>query len=209
MFMMKTILTFLIAGLPMLWLQAQDLTRWHKDTVAKANTAASVTYLTPEEKKVLLLMNLARMDGKGFVKNVLAPYVKEHGKSDNEYLSSLYTDLKKLPRLAPLLPNDRLSKSAAYHAKDMGITGMTGHDSSDGTECFVRIHKYVRRGYMGENCSYGYGDAVGIVLQLLIDDGIASLGHRKAILSPNFKRVGLSIKPHKVYRFNCVQDFAD
>lgn len=206
---MKSVLLLVIAGGFSLQMQAQDLVLWHKDTVTKANTAVHATYLTAEEKKVLLLMNLARMDGKGFAKNILAPYVKEHNKPNNEYLTSLYDDLKKLRRLPPLVPNEKLSKSAAYHANDMGVTGQVGHDSSDGTACFDRIHKYLNRGYMGENCSYGYGDALGIVLQLLIDDGVPSKGHRSSILSPNFKRVGVSIRRHKVYSYNCVQDFAD
>jgi uncharacterized protein YkwD len=47
-----------------------------------------------------------------------------------------------------------------------------------------------------------------IVLQLLIDHGVPSRGHRKNILNGSSNYVGVSIQPHNGYRFNCVQDFA-
>jgi len=191
------------------WLNAQNLSLWKKETLAAARTGDSVKYLTDEEKKVLLLVNLARLDGKSFITNVLDPFVKENSTPDNEYLRSLYTDLRATSGLKTFLPHEKLSKSAAFHANDMGTKGKTGHDSSDGTACFDRIRRYHSGGYMAENCDYGYSDALNIVLHLMIDDGVPSKGHRNSILSPNYKRVGISIKPHKVWSFNCVMDFSD
>jgi uncharacterized protein YkwD len=46
-------------------------------------------------------------------------------------------------------------------------------------------------------------------MQLLIDDGIESLGHRKNILEPKYQWIGIAIEPHKTYRTNCVMDFAE
>lgn len=190
-------------------LSAQDLSLWKREILDSANTGANVKYLTEEEKKVLLLMNLARIDGKAFAEKILKLFTITDNTTDNEYLKSLYADLKALPSLKPLKPFEKLCQSAAYHANDMGSKGQTGHDSSNGTKCFDRIKKYYDGGYMAENCSYGFGDALNIVMQLLIDDGIASKGHRMSIISPNYKKVGLSIKPHKSYSYNCVQDFSD
>jgi uncharacterized protein YkwD len=45
------------------------------------------------------------------------------------------------------------------------------------------------------------------VLQLLIDEGIEDLGHRNNILNPRFNSIGVSIKPHKSYDYNCVMSF--
>ena len=45
-----------------------------------------------------------------------------------------------------------------------------------------------------------------IVIQLLIDQGVSSLGHRYICLG-TYARVGVSIKPHKSYGTNCVLDF--
>jgi len=60
---------------------------------------------------------------------------------------------------------------------------------------------------VGENIYYGEFTAEEIVLQLLIDEGIEDLGHRKNILNPRFNSIGVSIKPHKSYVYNCVMSF--
>ena len=44
-------------------------------------------------------------------------------------------------------------------------------------------------------------------MQLLVDDKVPNFGHRKNILNPAFKKVGVSIRPHKVYHYNCVMEF--
>ncbi len=171
----------------------------------QANTAKNATYLSEDEKKVILYMNIARLDGKWFIKHILDKY------DDNRsyYSKSLRRDLMKTSGLQAFKPSENLSKSAKYHAKDMGKTGRTGHNSSDGTDTFVRIKRFASGNYMSENCAYGYSEPIRIVIQLLIDEGISSLGHRKTILSKNYNYVGVSIEPHKSYRYNCVQDFSD
>ncbi|OJJ20870.1 hypothetical protein BKI52_09825 [marine bacterium AO1-C] len=173
------------------------------------NTAKGVSYLTAEEQRVIYLMNVARNDGNKFIRNYLDAHVKEKGMQDNQYVKSLYRDLRRTRGLEPLKPSESLTKAADYHAQDMGKTGKIGHNSSDGTSPNKRIRKYFKGYTWGENCSYGYSDAIGIVMQLLIDDGVSSLGHRKNILKKGFKYVGVSIEPHKQYRYNCVMDFAD
>lgn len=171
------------------------------------DTGKGVNYLDEEEAKVIYLMNLARHDGNKFIKDYLNDYVASKDKQDNRYVKSLYEVLRKTKGVAPLLPSKKLTAAALHHAKDMGKTGQVGHDSSDGTSFKTRIHRYVP-GAAAENCSYGRKDAVSIVMQLLIDNGVPSLGHRKTILNPNYKYVGVAIEPHEKYRYNCVQDFA-
>lgn len=186
---------------------AQEVDNIPIGLLQKANTAAEANYLTDDEKQVILYMNLARINGAWFVKNILnevdrAPYTDENFKS-------LISDLNNSKDLEPLNPGKGLSEAATLHAKDMGKTGGVGHVSSDGTKTFERVKKYAKGGYMGENCSYGPSDPLSIVLQLLVDDGVPSLGHRKSILSKNYSFVGVAIEPHKTYGHNCVQDFSD
>lgn len=173
----------------------------------QANTAKDAEYLSEDEKQVVLYMNLARLDGEWFIKNVLEKY--DNGGYSKSNVKSLKRDLLKTNNLQALHPSPNLTKSARYHAKDMGKLGKTGHRSSDGTGTFKRIRKYAQGNYMAENCSYGYKNPVKIVLQLLVDDNVPSLGHRHNILNANYKQVGVAIEPHKTYRFNCVQDFSD
>ncbi|MCZ6692800.1 MAG: CAP domain-containing protein, partial [Bacteroidetes bacterium] len=61
---------------------------------------------------------------------------------------------------------------------------------------------------IGENCAYGLYSPLDIVMGLLIDEGVSDLGHRKNILNPDYKVIGVAIRPHKSYGTNCVQDFA-
>jgi uncharacterized protein YkwD len=177
--------------------------------LSSANTAKDVNYLSSKEKEVILYINLARIDGKWFIENIINKYSDFVNENSKKYVRSLISDLQNSGSLAPLYPAEGLTKAARYHAKDMGETGKTGHRSSDGTSTFTRIKKYAKGGYMAENCQYGINDPVKIVLDLLIDEGVASLGHRKNILSPNYKYLGVAIEPHLIYGVNCVQDFSD
>jgi len=180
-----------------------------EDLLGLANTAKDVSYMSQDEKDVILYMNLARIDGKWFIKNVMEQNSSFIENESKRYVNSLTAALKRLKNIEPLYPSKNLTQSARFHAKDMGHTGKIGHRSSDGTDTFERIERYNRGNYMGENCQYGYSDPILIVLDLLIDGGIPSLGHRKNILSYKFKFTGVAIDPHKGYEVNCVQDFSD
>ncbi len=171
----------------------------------EANTAKDANYLSESEKEVILYTNIARINGKWFIDNILNKYQSR----PTSETKSLARTLRKNSGLQALKPSKNLTKSARFHAKDMGKHGKTGHTSSDGTRTFARIKRFAKGTAMAENCSYGYSDPIKIVLQLLIDEGVPSLGHRRNILSRSYKYVGVAIEPHKTYRYNCVQDFSN
>ena len=100
---------------------------------AEANTAANITYMSPEEKKVLLLINLARMDGSAFLKEYADYYItRVLFFQNNKYAQSLYQDLRRVKGLPPLTPSRFLAASSKAHAQDIGSKGMRGHTSSSG-----------------------------------------------------------------------------
>ncbi len=204
---MRTVLFIAIVTLVAQLSISQTTTKIPDDLLAKANTARNVSYLTEDEKNVIMYMNLARIDGPWFIKNILNENLS--GSYTAENVSSLIKTLNQTKNITPLKPAEGLSKAATYHAKDMGKAGTIGHNSSDGTSTFVRVRKYAKGGYMGENCSYGPSNPIAIVLQLLVDDGVPSLGHRNTILSEKYTHIGVAIEPHKIYGHNCVQDFSD
>lgn len=180
---------------------------WSSSELEKANTVSGVDYLSTEEQQVIVLCNLARLDGDKFVRTYAKPYLKDQS---NDYIISLYSDLKKVKNRKMLVPDERLSAAANFHAQDMGGAGLIGHNSSDGTPMDKRLSKwYPHYMLLGENCDYGYDKAIDIVMHLLVDEGIESLGHRKNILDAQYGKIGVSIQPHKTYRYNCVQDFAN
>lgn len=188
--------------------QAQDLSKWPKDSLDMANTAASIALYTPEEKKLVQLINLARLDGNAFMKRIAQPYIKANDLEDDEYVEGLYNDLRKTKGLHLLKPVETLHKSASHHAHEMGTRGALGHDSSDGTTFTMRIHKFHKPVTVSENITYGYSDAVSNIMAMLIDEGVAERTHRHNILGKTFHHLGLSIKPHKNMEFNCVIDFS-
>lgn len=175
----------------------------------------TVTHTT-KELEVIYLLNQARSNGKQFFDGPLSTYVAQHREEfrlvngTNDYLESLKKEMYTLESLPVLKPDRLLKQAALYHAEDMGSQGMTSHTSSDGTGAIERIRGYVGEGryLVGENCFYGKMSALGIVVHLLIDEDVPSLGHRKAILNPDFRRVGVAIAPHIDYGENCVMDFS-
>jgi uncharacterized protein YkwD len=188
--------------------RAQDLSKWPADSLAMANTAAHHANLSAEEKKLIQLINLARMDGRAFMKRVAIPYIVANDKDDDEYVEGLYADLKNTRGLHLLKPLETLHKSAAHHATDMGTHGGIGTKGSDGSTFTMRIHKFHKPVTVSENVNYGYNDAVSIVMEMLIDEGVSERTHRHNILGKTFHHIGVSIKAHKNYDFNCVMDFS-
>ena len=187
---------------------AQDLSLWPKDSLELANTAGSHINLNVEEKKIIQLINLARMDGRSFMNRIAKPYIKANDKDDDEYVEGLYADLRNTRNLHLLRPLEALHKSASHHAHDMGSKGLLGHDSSDGTTFTMRIHNFHKPVTVSENINYGYEDAISIVMEMLIDEGVTNRTHRHNILGQTFNHIGVSIRPHKMMEFNCVMDFS-
>jgi len=102
-----------------------------------------------------------------------------------------------------------LSKAAAAHVKDMGKSGHFDHTGSDGSDPFKRMNRFgTWSGTAAENMGSGFNTGKVIVMQYLVDDGVASRGHRTNVLNPALHKVGIAVGPHKVYKFMNVCDFA-
>ncbi len=174
---------------------------WEQAVIDRANTAQKDDYLSEEERNVILLTNLARTDGSLYTETILARWLK--GKKSSRYTRSLIRELKNTSGLTLLTSQKDLYNIAKGHAVVSGKRGTAGHQR------FEKRFGPVMTTYtmVAENCAYGYDHAVDIVNSLLIDEGIKSLGHRKNMLNPDFNSIGVSIEPHKKFRYNCVMDF--
>ena len=178
--------------------------KWTKEIVKEANTAENIEYLDKEEKMVIFYCNLVRKNGNLFASTFLENYVDSKQLKKNDYVTSLYKDLNSVKDL-PLLESQKdLYEIAKEHAINSGKTGHVGHKGFDKRFKNVLGKKYYT---IAENCDYGNDKALDIVMSLLIDEGIPSLGHRKNILEEKMNSIGVSIRIHKTYRFNCVMDF--
>lgn len=181
---------------------------WSKITLEKSNTAKEAAYLSVQEKSIIYYINLARMNPALFESDYLRKYLVKFGvtdKNSNPWIRSLQGELKYLKPMNPIKPQKDLSFTAQKHAKDMGLNGKSGHKSSTGKSYKDRMKSISKKYYENfENCQYGLGDPLEIVIDLLIDDGEEGLAHRKSLLNPSIQYIGPAIHPHIVYKFNSV-----
>lgn len=100
---------------------------------------------------------------------------------------------------AALEVSDGMCAGAKTLAAEQASTGATGHKASDGSFCEQRVERFgAWLAPIGENLSYGDETARERVISLLIDDGFANRGHRKRLLDPSFKVVGVACGGHKL-----------
>lgn len=170
----------------------------------KANTAKDATYLSEKEQKLIMYHNIARLDGVYFIKKYLDPFVaKSSDYSRNSDYNSLIRILKKTKDLEVLKPAQDLTKMAKEHAVSSGKTGHVGHRGYNS-----RSAKYCKEySYYSENCDYGVDDPLEVVIDLLIDEGVSSKGHRDNILNPEVNTIGVAYAPHSKYSVNVVCEF--
>ena len=112
--------------------------------------------------------------------------------------------------MAALTEFPSLDQAADDHVRDQGPHGGIGHAGSDGSSPWDRIQRHTKglTGF-GEAINYGTLDARTTVIELLVDDGVPSRGHRQILLDPAYRYVGVGIGPHAKYREMWVFDFAN
>ena len=113
-----------------------------------------------------------------------------------------------LQRMSPLPPFDHadgLALGARDHVRDQGPRGRMGHKGSDGSSTADRVERYGKwRSVLSENIAYGPLDARGMVVGLIVDDGVPDRGHRLNIFDARVRVAGVSCGMHKVYGRMCV-----
>ena len=106
--------------------------------------------------------------------------------------------------LGPLGMSSGLNLAAQVHVKDQAAAGTTGHQGTNKSLIEERVKPYgIWQGAIGENLSYGKESARERVLTWLIDDGFASRGHRRRLLSNDYKVGGLACGAHPEFGTMC------
>jgi uncharacterized protein YkwD len=116
--------------------------------------------------------------------------------------------LRSQVRLPALTYSVSLSNAARDLAEDQSRRGSVGHTASDGGTPPIRIARYGQWGVSyNENVNYGpFRAGRDVVVDLLIDDGVADRGHRHNIFDQSSRVVGVSCAPHPKYGSVCVID---
>lgn len=189
---------------------------------AGSDNAASRRFLSSLEMEVVRQTNLARSNPKEFAKHLenLRKYysgslLKVPGRvpvRTNEGVKAVDEAIRYLKKVKPvpiLSVSQGMSNAARDHVADQSKSGKTGHGGGDGSEPFERMERYGNwQGLSGENIAYGDDDARMIVMQLIIDDGVPSRGHRDNIFNPEFRVTGVAFGSHPAYRNMCVITYA-
>ncbi len=103
--------------------------------------------------------------------------------------------------VAPLTLTSCLSLAAQEHVNEQGPDGLRGHIGKDGGKPSDRADRYlVGKAYCGENIYYGNGSIRSAVIGLLVDDGIASRGHRTNIFYREYKTIGVGFGSHAQFQ---------
>ncbi|GHT60414.1 hypothetical protein FACS1894109_18040 [Spirochaetia bacterium] len=195
------------------------------------DTARNVSYLTDIEKDVILEINKVRTDPKKYAEDVLNPLlntfidnpwndplIRRKGdtwlrtKEGKVVINELIAALQDTEPMQILTPSMGMSHAAKDHTKDRASHNTTGHVGSDGSQFWDRVNRYGKINLFqaggGECLSYGSNTGIDIVLQLLIDDGVQSRGHRKILLNPNASKIGVGFGEHPQYKYMCTLDLA-
>jgi len=111
--------------------------------------------------------------------------------------SDVLAELNKVRRdhgLSPLKLSRQLSSAADAHSRAMGTFGYFRHESRDGSEFWKRVKRFYGPGEfvnwsVGENLLWSSGELdASAALKLWME----SPAHRKNILTPRWREVGLS-----------------
>ena len=160
--------------------------------LARANPGQYATYL--ENLKPLF-------KGKAYTRQGLPALLTEEGWSAVE---EAITFLRAAKPPGPLGMSSGLNLAAQVHVKDQAGSGTTGHQGTNKGRIEERVKPYgIWQGAIGENLSYGNESARERVLTWLIDDGFASRGHRKRLLSNDYKVGGLACGAHPQWGTMC------
>jgi uncharacterized protein YkwD len=97
-----------------------------------------------------------------------------------------------------------MSEAAEDHVRDQAPRGLMNHRGTDGSMAWDRVSRYGEwKKKISENMTFGPMTPHDVVAALLIDDGISDRGHRKNVLDPDIRLVGVACGTHKSYRVMC------
>jgi len=191
---------------------------WPFTAMAQTDAMHNAAYLSQFEKELVHEMNIARRNPKlyvaflehmkpYFVGNLfkppsVTPVVTAEGIIAVEEAIRFLHSVRPAP---PLSPSRGMSLGARQHLKDQGPRGTTGHQGSDGSRVVDRVNRNgTWQRTVGENIAYGNDTTREVVLSFIIDDGVASRGHRQNLFNPEFHRVGVACGAHAKYGSACV-----
>lgn len=147
--------------------------------------------LSGNDQQVLYYLNYARKNPDVFLKNAINVFVAGHPEIKSSYIGSLQKTFAALNPLGVILPDAKISAVAMNHANDLRQHQSISHNSSNGQTFQQRLKGYLNG--CGSECIHATMryNPIEVVLGLLFDFNVSDLGHRKALLNPQFTKAGV------------------
>lgn len=162
-----------------------------------------------QAKKFLYWTNYSRNNPKKFWDSAVVPLLAIFPPMNKQEAQSLKTDLLRAGSLPMFTLNEALVITAQGHASDIGRKkAPLGHTSTDGTDFGSRMKRAGIKYCASENISLSSQSILLSMALLYLDIGLSSLGHRKTLLDPNLKEIGVGSALYHTDQYFLVQDFA-
>ncbi len=158
--------------------------------------------VTVAEIDVINEINLARTNPKEYVRTRLHELVSTEKNTFQTALGELITEMNLMQPVKEVGFSKGLHDAADEFVRTAGKKGSKESESA----WLERVDRAVQWKKAGEIISVGCYDAKAIVLQLLIDDGIASRAHRNILLNGELTEAGAAIGQNSRYGIMCVID---
>jgi hypothetical protein len=160
-----------------------------QDLVAEINAARA----DPQKYAAILEQEKKYFSGNEFHPPQRPGFVTNEGLKAVDEAINFLRSLKPVPTLATV---SGMCLAAKDHLKDLQSSGKTGHKGSDGSTTEDRVNRYGNwMESIGENIAYDAPTAREVVIGWIIDDGLASRGHRKHLFDPSYRVVGVALTP--------------
>lgn len=172
---------------------------WSQSQLDEANTAKDISYLTKNEKETIMYINLCRLFPKEFLELEVNQYQLDEDYGDSilkefkAFKKSLQIDLLTRKPCPSLKFERALFIDAKCYSTEISKNDRNPHERID-----------CKKSNYAECVSFGEENGKDITLQLLVDAGVASLGHREICLYKSYSKVGVSCNSHFEFEFCAV-----
>lgn len=150
----------------------------------------------PTEKfsrQVLDYINEMRENPAAFYRRYVRDYIRQHpDRFTDYYTQSLRKDLLAAPALPVFHPDEALKQCAARQTAYLARLGGRKLTHDQGKKSFALRMKEAGLHCLAENLYTAQKlTPLQVVLDLLIDQRVSSLGHRKNLMNPQYDRIGI------------------
>lgn len=173
------------------------------------NTSPLYNSLTPDVREWFYWTNYSRTNPKAFWDSIIQPILTTYPAIVSGNTKSLEQDLKNSISLPLLRPSIKLLNTSQLLANELAEKNAPpSHTSPSGSTFPERMKASQIRTCAGENISFGPQNPVLMLVLLYIDEGVPGLGHRRSLLNPAFREMGVGISQYTNHNTVVIQEFA-